>query len=279
MKNVITQLILISILSISCSTNKKKAQKLEQAEIFYNEGTQLLYEKKYTLALNNLLKAYDKKPDDDKINNNLGMTYFFKKNSKKAIKHLKKAIKLNSDNLDALNNLGYVYLSTNKLKNAKKIFLKISKSLTYRTQYRTYYNLGVIEIKRNNYEQAEAYLDQSLKEQENYCPSLYWKAKIQVRLRNYKEAAERFELASKGICYNNPEILYYRAMNDVKLGKIGDARILFNQIIDRFPQTVAAKRSNLQLTAIKNKYDNDKDYISSQYLKEKYQKKTYQPIE
>lgn len=263
---------------MSCSSNKKKERKLEQAEIFYNEGTQLLYEKKYTLALNNLLKAYDKKPNDDKINNNLGMTYFFKKNYTKAIKHLKKAIKINDANLDAYNNLGYVYMSTNKLKSAKKIFLKISKSLTYQTQYRTYYNLGVIEIKRKNYDQAELYLDQSLKEQENYCPSLYWKAKIQVRLRNYREAAERFELASKGICYNNPEILYFRALNDVKLGKIGDARILFNQIIDRFPQTGAAKRANLQLSAIKNKYDNDSDYISTQLLKEKYQK-TYQPIE
>jgi len=238
---------------------------MSKSEIFYNEGTLNLYEKKYTSALNNLLKAYQLAPEDDKIINNLAMSYFFKKNVEKAEKLLIQAGEINPSNFDVQMNLGFIYMETNQLKKAENIYQELSNSLTFEYQYRTYYNLGVIAYKQKDTKGALNFFEKSIKENENYCPSLYWKARVFYDNQNFKKALTHFKESVKGSCYDTAQSHYYLALTHIKLNQVSDARMKLNHIIETYPKTDVALKSQTLLYNIRKNGESDKDFITQRH--------------
>lgn len=244
---------LILILTLSCSSSSKKSAVEKKAEIYYNQGTADLINKDYTHALKNLLQAYSLSPKDSRIANNLGMAYYFKKDSEMAVRYLKKAIELDQKNADARVNLATVRMEEGNLAAAEAEYKQILKILTYESQFRTYYNLGVISLKRKNYAQAVRYFRDSIETNKQYCPSHYELGKIAYAQRNYELALKKFKDASDGTCYDNPEPQYMQALAMLKLGHYASARMRLEDIIERFPEHKMANASKRELAILKQK--------------------------
>jgi Tfp pilus assembly protein PilF len=261
--------ILILGFLLGCSSNSKndneESKTLSKSEIFFNEGTLNLYEKKYTAALNNLLKAYKLSPQDDKIINNLAMSYFFKNNVEKAEKLLVQAREINPDNFDVQMNLGFIYIETDQLKKAHQIYNDLSRSLNFEYQYRTYYNLGVIAYKQKDNRNALSYFEKSIKENESYCPSLFWKARIYYDKQDFRKALTHFKESVKGSCYGTAQSHYYLALTHLKLNQVSDARMKLNHIIESYPRTDVALKSQSLLFNLRKSGESDQDFITQRH--------------
>lgn len=245
MKNLFCLIIFVTL--VSCSSNKVSEAK-KKADIFYISGTQNLVSKKYTEALTDFLEAVKLDPENTEIQNNLGMTYYFKNELNLATLHLKKAIEVDPKNMDAVNNLASIYFSQGKFQEAKSEYEKIVKDLIYPNQFRTYYNLGLIELTQKNQAKARELFTKSIADNENYCPAYFQLGTLEFEAQNFKSAYDHFKNAGAGECMNNAaEANYYQALTSWKLGNAERAKLKFIDITKRFPKSPMASKAQLQI--------------------------------
>lgn len=246
MKNLFCLIVFTTL--IACSSNNKFSESEKKADIFYQSGTQNLVSKKYTEALNDFLEALKLDPKNSEIHNNLGMTYFFKNELNLAMMHLKKSIELDPKNMDPVNNLASLYFTKGNYPEAKINYEKILKDLTYQNQFRTYYNLGLIEFVQKNRPKARELFNKAIADNENYCPAYFQLGSLDFEEQNYQSAYDNFKNAGIGECINNAaEANYYQALTSWKLGNTERAKLKFIDITKRFPKSPTATRAQMQL--------------------------------
>ena len=231
---------LVSIL-FSCSSSDKKKTITKKAELYYGHGTDHLISKNYSKALELLLKSNELDPNNSKILNNLAMAYYFKKQNQTAISLLKKSIDINPKNSDARNNLAGIYFDSKNYTAAKKEYLQVEKDLIYPHQYRTYYNLSLIEEKQRNYSQMIDYLNKSKSERDDYCPTHLKLGQFYLKNQNYAQAIKSFKSGSKGTCYKYPNSTFYLAETWEKLAENQKAIDKYIEIVSTFPTSPFAK--------------------------------------
>jgi Tfp pilus assembly protein PilF len=98
-------LIFSVLFAVACASTDNKQRKKE-AEATRDLGEAYLRDRKFTLALKELLKAEKLTPNDHFLQNDLGLVYYYKKLHDKAIVHFKKSLDIKSDYGPAMNNLG-----------------------------------------------------------------------------------------------------------------------------------------------------------------------------
>lgn len=243
----ITKFLTILALVIVAACSSKSKIQTKQSEIYFAAGTQSLMEKQYTDALKNLVQANKLDPDNSEILNNLAMAYYFKGEKDLAIQHLNRSLEIDQKNSDAKTNLASIYFKEGKVKEAEELYLKVLKDLTYEKQARTLYNLGVIELQsKKNVTQAEDYFRRSIKEDQNYCPSLFQLGVIEYKQRKHNTALKTFKQASMGICYDSPAPHYYQALTLIQLSRFDEARIKLDEIDTRFKDSSFAKMARVK---------------------------------
>lgn len=247
---------LLSLLFSCSSANRNDSSDAKKAQIFYDKGTNEMVNKDYTSALKDLMMAARLDPSDSKIQNNLGMAYLFKGDENKAKYHITKAIELDQSNTDAKVNLANIYLSKNMLNNAEKLYKEILKDLIYDKQFRTYYNLGLLMLKRNNEQGAEHYFDKSIETLAEYCPAHFQKGLIVFKKGFYAKAYDEFVEASKGTCYNEPAPHYYQALSMIELGRFDNARMKLDFIQQEFSSSKYGTMAQIKMSSIKGIKDN-----------------------
>jgi Tfp pilus assembly protein PilF len=247
-------LILIFTLLIvsNCSSNKTvhKSPEDKKAELFYEHGTEKLIKKEYTQALSFFLKAVALKPKNTKIRNNLAMTYWFKNKADLAVSHLKEAIQLDESNSDARNNLASIYYQQKKYDLSLLEYRKVAANLTYSRQYRTYYNMALIFLKKGEIELVVEHLDKSLKERSDYCPAHYQRGKLLYKNRKFNLALEEFHQSSLGTCVVNAGPLFWKAKTLASQKRFFKAKQMFKETIKKFPRTGYAKKSYEEIQKI-----------------------------
>ncbi len=256
------------ILVTACASGlKEKTPREKKAELYYGHGTSHLIKKDYTSALDYLLKAVELAPKDSKVHNNLGMAYYFKKDNQKAIKHLKKSIDLEPKNSEARNNIAGIYAEMNQLQKAKEQYNVVVKDLLYKHQYRTYYNLALIDLKENNPNKAQFKLVKSIKENEQYCPAYYQLGLISRQNFAFRKAVEFFKKASLGPCVDSPAPQYQQALSYIDLNHHEKAFHKLREIIERFPTSHYSILATRKLKAIKVNQFRKKKYNLSKLKK------------
>ncbi len=249
-------LILGTQILTSCASKSAKL-KQKQADLYFGAGTQSLMDQQYTDALKNLLEANKLNPNNSEILNNLAMAYYFKGERDLAVTHLKRALEIDDDNSDAKINLASIYFKDKDYNAAEKIYKEVLRDLTYDKQARTFYNLGMLEIVRQNPVAAENHFKKSIKEDDNYCPSYHQLGLIQYNRRQFNSALGNFKEATMGSCYETPGPHYYQALTLIELKRYDDARMKLDEIDTRFKKSsFAAKARQLALniqTIEKNK--------------------------
>lgn len=249
----------MAILLTACSSNSDK--KKRQADLYFGAGTQSLMSQDYTDALKNLLKANELDPNNSELLNNLGMAYYFKGERDLAIKTLNRSIEINEENSDARINLASIYFHDGDIIRSEKMYKEVLKDLTYEKQARTYYNLGVIELKKQNSVAAENYFKKSVKEDGNYCPGFYQLGLVQFNRRQFNQALKNFKEASMGVCFNNPAAHFYQGLTLTNLKRFNEARAKYDEIDARFKTSEFATKARQKMMEIneldKNNYSED----------------------
>ncbi len=263
-----TIMIMMGVLN-SCAS-KKDSVEAKQAMLYFGAGTQSLMDQNYTEALTNLLKANELEPKNPDILNNLGMAYYFKGETELAIKYINQSLELNEQNSDARLNLASIYYQSGDIKRAEKLYLEVTKDLTYDKQARTYYNLGVLEEeKRKNLNGAEEYFKKALKEDINYCPAFLQLGLLRYKRKQFNTALKNFKDASSGSCYESPVAHYYYGMTLVDLRRFEDARIKFDEIDTHFKKSVFAVKARakaVELNEIEARYKAPEAHASLKVL-------------
>lgn len=234
----------------SCASSKKKDGMItmsKKARLYYDQGTQELADKEYTVALNHLQLAIQNEPNNTHILNNLGMAYYFKGATGTAIKYLTKSLKVDNKNTPARMNLATIYMKNKQYEKAEKEYMTITKDLTYMAQFRTYYNLGILNLEKGRVKQGIAFLNKSIIENENYCPAHFQLGNHYYKKNAFNKAYKKYQDASFGVCFNNPLPHYSQAKALIKLGKTEKARDTLNKIIERFGTTKYSKFAQKRL--------------------------------
>jgi type IV pilus assembly protein PilF len=239
-------IILSTFIVISCSSKAEKKRKT-QADLYYGAGTQSLMSQDYTDALTNLLKANELDPDNSGIINNLGMAYYFKGEQDLALRTLKRAIELDDKNSDAKVNLASIYFHNGNLNDAERIYKSVLKDLIYDKQARTLYNLGLLEMKRNDEVAAQNYFKKSVKEDANYCPSFFQMGLMQYNRKQFAQSLKNFKEASMGVCFESPAAHYYQGLSLTGLRRFNEARMKFDEIDARFKTSEFAPKARAKM--------------------------------
>lgn len=245
----LVMIFLTTTLLISCAS-KNDVAVMKKADIHYTYGTEELFNKNYTQAITHLLKAVELDPENDKVHNNLAMAYYFKDEKEMAIKHINRALELNPKNTDAQVNLASLHFEEGDLQKAEKIYLQSLKDLTFEKHARTYYNLGLIEVKRNNLAKGRVYLDKSLQQSEDFCPSWLQLGILDLKTKKPKDAAKKFHQARMGSCANDPAPLYWHAVSMMESKEYLNARMKFDELETRFPDSNYSRLAQQKLTEI-----------------------------
>lgn len=251
-------LLVLAIICASCSSRPKdNSPEAKKADLYYGQGTHLLIQKEYTKALKNLIEADRYRPNDTKILNNLGMAYYFKGSHQLAINTIKSAIEVDPKNSDARINLATIYMHLKKNDLAEKQYNIVLKDLVYERQYKTFYNLALLSLKKKNTIKAKELLKESLAVNESFCPASFLHGKLSYKEGQYKEAKKYFTLAQKGFCHQNAEPQLYLAKTLAMLNEFFEAEQKLNEISEQFAMTkweAAARRELVRVRSqqIKN---------------------------
>jgi Tfp pilus assembly protein PilF len=241
---------LVLVVSCGTSSKNKKSPKEKKADIFYAYGTKSLVEKDYTNALVNLKKAANLNPGAPRVHNNLGMAYYFKKDVNKALFHLNKALEIDPKHSETRNNLAGVLTRLKKTNQARTHYNKILEDLEYKGQFRTYYNLGVLDLMDGKDIYAYQNFKKSLNDNSEYCPAHFQMGLISFKKHRYQQALESFRKASLGTCVDQPAPHYHQALSLMQLQKNDKALIKFKEIKERFPESRFAILSSRKLRTI-----------------------------
>ena len=243
-------LFLILLFITSCASNTIEESQAKKAELHYGHGTASLIRGDYTTALEQLLLAIQIDPENSQYNNNLGMAYYFKNEKALAGSYIRKAIELDKKNTDAKMNLASIYMDEGKLEQAEQLYQEVLKDLIYPHHYRTYYNLGALAFKKNDFKKAEEFFKKSLEIKSEYCPSHFQLGLLMDKKQEFRKAGEHLKQSYQGTCTNNPAPHYFYALNSIKLKKYDDARIKLNEIMKRFSSTEYDTKARLKLSEL-----------------------------
>ena len=253
----------------SCSSNQLKEQTPEEkkAEVYYNQGTAELVNKDYTQALDHLLKAKELNAKDSKIRTNLGMVYFFKNQVSLAEEELKKAIDIDKKNSDARLNLGSIYLENKKYKEARAQFEKVTEDLTYQSQFRNFYNLAILSLNEGDRRMAFDYLAKSVQEKNDYCPAHFKLGEMYTEEYRFKQALDAFKESGKGVCVSDPAPQYQIALTLINLNKPAEAKMRFQEIVEKFPSTRFGTLAAVQIKKLMNSNEEQSNRTRTEIIK------------
>ena len=242
--------LILAFLLAGCSIFEKDSSDKKKAQLYYDQGTTELVNKRYTKALEYLLKAREYDPNDTHIYNNLGMSYYFKGKRDEALVHLKKSVQLDGRNSDARNNLAGIYLEKEDWESARREYLAVLEDLLYDNQYRTYYNLAILDLRQGRRTSAVSYLKKSLEDKVDYCPALYQLGLLEKKQNNYLKALEYFQEGIKGACYESPAPHLQLGVVWEELGELGKAENKYKDVAKRFPETEYASLAHRRLKGL-----------------------------
>jgi len=212
-------LIFVFLFLISCASKNNSIEKKKEiakatqrlGEEYYNSG-------RYSVALKNLLEAYEVIPDDSFLNNSLGLVYLAKERYDLAETHFNKALTLKPSYIDAKNNLGAAYLKQKKWDQAIACFEAVTTSLLYTTPEVPLSNLGWAYFHQRMYAKATLYFNKALEIRPNFLIALHGMASIYIETGHPSQAIElllrRLEKNPSAAILHSDLAKAYEASND-----------------------------------------------------------------
>ncbi len=154
-------------------SGQNSEQTKKEVEIRYKAGVRYLLEGKPAQAVQELLAAQAKSPDNADIEHALGLAYLRQDLTDRAMHQFQRALELNPNLTEARNNLGTVYLSKQKYTEAIEQFEKCMNDSGYTTPDKAAYNLGIAYSHKGEPDKAIQYFEQATRFRTNNIPALF----------------------------------------------------------------------------------------------------------
>jgi type IV pilus assembly protein PilF len=238
---------LLMCLTIGCANNELRK---EQAQLHMQIGTGYLNQGKNPQALIELLKAEELDPEDASIQNSLGLAYYFRKEYPLSETHFLKAIKFFPKYTDARNNLGRLYTDLGRFDEAIGQLKFASRDLTYTLPERIFLNLGIVYLRKNDFDRALNNFKKSMESNTRFCPAYNYYGQTLFQQAKYSEAIESFDHAL-ALCNNNyDEAHYYSAISYYKAGQTEKAIARLEEVEKRYPDSEYARKAKEMIKTI-----------------------------
>ncbi len=238
----------------ACTSYISKQKK--QAEAIRNLGEVYMAEGKYTLALQELLRAEKIYNNDPFLYNDLGLAYMFKGKNDLAVKQFKKAVALKPDYAPALNNLGNAYMSMGDWDAAIACYQKVVQDLLYLTPSRPLSNMGRAYYKKKEYGLAEKYYLEALELKPEFLKALLGLGQTYIKLNRLQDAVSTLETAvsvyeravrkadKRSRLAPQSAALYFELAKAYKRsGSYAKAVATYNRIVELFPGSSQARKA------------------------------------
>jgi Tfp pilus assembly protein PilF len=223
----------------------------KRAEALLLAGVDSLQRQSYTEALTSLLEANHFDPKNPNVWTDLGVAYAGKKDNAKAEESWRKALQIDPHHADARLNLGMLYMNTKHYREAEHQLKEAQKDVTYRSLDQVSLQLAEVYTNENKPLLAEQQLKIATRENPNNCTAWQKLGFIQESRGDYAEATDSFKGATSGICYKNPRGQFELATLYLKGQQIPEAKAKLLEIIQHFPSSEWASKSEETLNMIR----------------------------
>jgi serine/threonine protein kinase len=208
-------------------------------------------------AINCFLKAIEIFPSDTSAHNNLGLLYKKKSDFNRAIYHLTQSISYDKINVGAMMNLGILYLEIHKYQESCSILLKALK-LQPQKQVLIFNATNAVGLAlRNNSPVNETIIEllkQLIKSDPNNATNLFNLGLVYYSKNIFPEALNYFIQVEKNKP-NDAMLLIYIARSYGMIGRLNDAIIYCDKLIERNLERTKAILFKAQILAGQNKYE------------------------
>ena len=142
-------------------------------------------------AQRELDKAVEINPNDATWQSSLGKIYREKKEYGQAIPHLEKAVMLDPKDAASLSNLGVAYRQTNKVDEAREVFLEGDRAQA-RRQADTHFNLATVYRRKQKTQEAIAEYEKAIQLDSRLAPAHYDLGVLLAQLKRNDEAIKEW---------------------------------------------------------------------------------------
>jgi Tfp pilus assembly protein PilF len=215
------------------------------------EGVNALQRKAYTEALRSLLQANKYDPKSAPVWTNLGVAYAGKAELAKAEESWRKALQVDPKFNDARLNLGMLYMSNRHFPEAERILKEASKDLAYGHADQVAMQLVNLYTLQNKPLLAEEQLKVAVRGNAGNCEAWTRLGLMQKERGDYAEAVQSMKGATTGTCYKNPQAHYELATIYLKTHDVPQAKEKLLEVIQLFPKSEWAVRSESTLNMIR----------------------------
>lgn len=151
---------ILFLVSLPLSSQVLAQETLESSELALSEAVLLYDEKKYSEAVQLLLKSLQGDPENTTILYYLGRSYIGQENLSEAVNTLKKGLQIDPKNQDIQYQLGIAYFTQDEFDDALKQFLAIYEADP--TRENIGYYIGFIYFQKKEYARALPYLQKNV---------------------------------------------------------------------------------------------------------------------
>lgn len=230
---LISTLALISCSGISAAAEKTNAKpsEISNAEKYFKEGREALFQGKYEPAIELFKKAVDEDKTKTSYRLHLARAYYYAGREQESEKLLSAILKETPDHIEAGQLLAEIYTKQKKWKDLVEVLEPL---LKYRHDYPTYHLLAEAEYNLNNYEKARKYFEEAIKLNPKSGSDHYQLGNIYLAGNFFALAAEAYQSALRlgvdipvlhyklGSAYFNLRNYFGKiSVVTVKAGKIG----------------------------------------------------------
>jgi type IV pilus assembly protein PilF len=225
-------------------------QNQEQALVHLRLGDSLLQEGRPTQALAELFKAVELDPNNPVIRNLLGIAYLEKGMARPAIDQFEKALSLDPEYVEIHNNLGTALFREGKVSEAIKEFYLALNNPLYATPHFAQYNLGQAYYALKDYENAQKYYQEALKNSPAYSLAYHG---LGLALKAAKKPAEAAEALKKAIEHAPTFAQAHYDLGEVlvEMDQQSLARLAFKEVIRLVPESELGRKAQKRLKEIK----------------------------
>jgi len=254
-RDIVALIVMVSLCLIACAGMQAD---LGKAEGHLTVGAAFIKTGEYTNALRELYAAEKIAPNDPRAHCYLGIAYLGKDARDRAFEEFQKAVDLNPDYSEAHNYLGTMYLENKQWDLAIASFDRALSNILYDTPAVSLYNKGWALYKKGEFRKSVDCNRKAmqLRDAQQFMPVLQKNTGLSLlALGEYAEASNRFVEAVK-LAPDYPEAKYWLAITKVQQKNYTEASRLFQELIQKNPQSEFSARGKDMLEKMKKgKYE------------------------
>ncbi len=231
-----------------CATpSSKKSNEMsrtDRARMLIEVANGALAEGDPTGALQNLTEAERIDNSLPELYHSFAVAYLNKHNLPLAIENAQKAVAIKPDYPEANNTLGKLLIDAGHFSEAVAPLEKAANNALYRDAYRAWTDLGIIQYRLGQFDQAESFMSRAIQDAPTAaCVAYYYRGEIKVRKMQFTDAIQDYDQATKKLCARFGEAYLAMGIAYEQSKQYDLARKTFLEVEKRYPNTKLAEQA------------------------------------